>query len=255
MSFGSAYAAAYDSLYRDKDYQGEVRSLEEIFRSYSSRPTKSILDLGCGTGNHAFPLANCGYEVLGVDRSEKMLDGFRKKMTRNSARPVSCHLSDVCHVDLRRSFDAVVMLFAVLSYQLSNAAVTQALRNVRRHLSPGGLFIADFWFGPAVLREGPARRQKTVQTGHGELVRDASGTLDILSQTCTVDYVLRGRSKEGDPLEAAERHMMRYFFPKELELFLEHSSLRLLRLGCFPEIGRDPDQSTWTAALVARADE
>ena len=54
-----------------------------------------------------------------------------------------------------QTFDAAVMMFAVLSYQLSNQDVLSTLATVRRHLQVGGLFIADLWYGPAVLNERP----------------------------------------------------------------------------------------------------
>ena len=49
--FGKEYADQYDLLYGDKDYEAECDLLEKVFRLYSSAPVKTILDLGCGTGN------------------------------------------------------------------------------------------------------------------------------------------------------------------------------------------------------------
>jgi predicted TPR repeat methyltransferase len=56
MVFGN-YARFYDNLYSDKDYAAECRYLEKLFRRHSGRGVRSILDLGCGTGNHDLPLA------------------------------------------------------------------------------------------------------------------------------------------------------------------------------------------------------
>jgi ubiquinone/menaquinone biosynthesis C-methylase UbiE len=56
QSFGLIYSDAYDLIYRDKDYNAECDLIERIFQTYSNS-TRSVLDLGCGTGNHAFPLA------------------------------------------------------------------------------------------------------------------------------------------------------------------------------------------------------
>ena len=66
--FGKTYASAYDAMYAEKDYEGEVDLLEAAFERFGSR-VESVLDLGCGTGNHLAPLARRGYEVAGVDRS------------------------------------------------------------------------------------------------------------------------------------------------------------------------------------------
>ena len=75
--FGS-YAQFYDILYQDKDYEAECDFLEQIFDRYAPGPVRTILDLGCGTGGHTLPLARRGYEVVGVDRSEKMLAEARR---------------------------------------------------------------------------------------------------------------------------------------------------------------------------------
>ena len=78
MVFGKEYADAYDYLYQDKDYKKECDFLEEIFSKFSSG-VKSVLDLGCGTGGHAAILAKRGYQVVGVDRSEEMIEIAKKK--------------------------------------------------------------------------------------------------------------------------------------------------------------------------------
>ena len=55
--FGAVYADAYDLLYQDKDYDAECDLIESLFKNYGESGIKSVLDLGCGTGNHAVPLA------------------------------------------------------------------------------------------------------------------------------------------------------------------------------------------------------
>ena len=77
--FGSEYADAYDILYKDKDYVEECGLIDRFLKTYGNRPVRNVLDLGCGTGNHALPLAQLGYEIVGVDRSKGMLESARKK--------------------------------------------------------------------------------------------------------------------------------------------------------------------------------
>ncbi|MCX8108650.1 MAG: methyltransferase domain-containing protein, partial [Verrucomicrobiae bacterium] len=67
--FGEIYAEAYDSLYKEKDYDLEVSLLERLFQEYRAGAVHRILDVGCGTGNHAIRLAQRGYQVTGVDQS------------------------------------------------------------------------------------------------------------------------------------------------------------------------------------------
>ena len=116
-----------------------------------------MLDLGCGTGGHAVPLAERGYDVVGVDRSPDML---QRAMQRGSS--ARFQLGEIGSLDLGETFDAVLLMFAVLGYQVGNADVQAALATARRHLHTTGLLFADLWYGPAVLAERPAIKGLTL---------------------------------------------------------------------------------------------
>ena len=58
--FGAAYSGSYDAIYGEKDYAAECSLIEELLRTHARGPVSSILDLGCGTGNHASPLTQRG---------------------------------------------------------------------------------------------------------------------------------------------------------------------------------------------------
>lgn len=246
--FGREYAAAYDDLYGDKEYAAECDVVERAFMRYGLGQVRRVLDLGCGTGGHAVPLAQRGYEVVGVDRAADMLERARKQA--NSARFV---LGDITSVDLGETFDAALMMFAVLGYQVTNADALAALKTARRHLRPGGLAFCDLWYGPAVLAERPSDRVKIVQTPTGQLIRAASGELDSRRNVCTVRYHVWRIDDGRLSSDLREQHAMRYFFGPELELLLSTAGLELVRLGAFPVFEDEPSERTWNVALVARA--
>jgi hypothetical protein len=81
----------------------------------------------------------------------------------------------------------------------------------------------------------------------------ASGQLDVQHHLCKVSYRLW--RLEGDRLagQTEETHLMRFFFPLELNLFLECCGFAPIRLGAFPEFDRDPDEMTWNVLGIARA--
>ncbi len=252
--FGAAYAGAYDAMYQDKDYAAECALVHRLFQTYGQGAVQTVLDLGCGTGNHVFPLAEHGYELTGVDLSEGMLERARAKAAALPAvnRP-TFRVGDVRHVELGRTFDGCLMMFAVLSYQLENADVLAALRTVRRHLRPGGLFVFDLWYGPAVLALQPSPRFRVIDVPGGRLLRYSSGELDTARQRTAVYFRLWQLEGERVVREAEETHQMRYFFPLELAFFLETTGLTLLRLGAFPDFDQEPTEQTWNVTGVARA--
>ena len=250
--FGQVYAPAYDVLYRDKDYDGEIELLGRVFRQYATNPVRTVLDLGCGTGNHALRLAASGYTVVGVDRSPEMLSIADRK-AREQTGNLRFRQADIRDVNLGETFDAVLMMFAVLGYQIEDEDVKGALRAARSHLRSGGLLVFDVWYGPAVVAQGTQERVRTMEDADSKWVRTSSGRLDVRRHQCHVNFHLR-RTHDGSTIEeTTERHTVRYFFPQEIELLLDGMGFQLLRLGAFPEFDREPDQTTWNVMAVAVA--
>jgi SAM-dependent methyltransferase len=247
--FGDDYAAAYDDLYHDKDYAAECDLLEGLFETCARRPVRRVLDVGCGTGSHAVLLAGRGYEVVGVDRSSEML---RRARERDNSIPF--RLGDMTTLDLGETFDAVLIMFAVLGYLTDNISVQAALRAARRHLTRDGLLFADVWYGPAVLAERPSERVKVIDTpSGGQVIRTAASRLEPRRNLCTVDYRLWRLEAGKLTAEVREQHPMRYFFEPELHAFLLDAGFDLLRIGAFPNLDEEPSERTWNVAFVARA--
>lgn len=257
LIFGRDYADHYDLLYRDKDYESECNMLEGVFKNYGSGPIESILDLGCGTGNHSLILALRGYHVTGVDKSPDMLEHARQKLgvTQSLVKTdrVTFIQGDVRKMKLERSFDAAIMMFAVLGYQLENADVLAAFSTIRDHLRPGGLLLLDAWYGPGVLIQRPQDRIRAIRDRGEQVLRTASSALDTRRHLCTVRYHMWRLVGDRLAMEVEEEHCVRFFFPRELEFFLEIAGFRLIRLGAFPNFEHEPDESTWNVLAVASA--
>ena len=249
--FGPSYAHEYDALYGTKDYAGECDAIEKLVRQYAAAPARTLLDLGCGTGTHALEFARRGYAVTGADRSAAMLEIARQKASAAAPRPEFVD-GDLRTLRLGRTFDAAVMLFAVLGYQTSDDDFSAALETVAAHLEPGGLFVCDIWYGPAVLAIGTSDRVKVIDEPGGQLHRSSSGVIDAARHTCRVDF--RTWRTAGDRVadESVESHMMRFFFPAELEMFFGRAGLEICAVRSFDDVGAAPGESTWNVWLCAR---
>ncbi len=250
--FGERYSALYDSLYQDKDYVAECDLLERIFSEFGTLPVRDVLDLGCGTGGHAYVLAERGYEVVGVDRSLPMVQRARQKSQGAAAiSDPTFHVADLREFRVDQSFNAVLMMFAVLGYQLEDCDVLSALKTARCQLRPGGLLAFDCWYGPAVDRQRPGSRRKIVATEQGRAIRTSSTSQDCEKNLCTVLFEV---NEEGEAASCTTRetHPMRYFYRPELEAFLNDAGLELLRLEALPDFDRPADEESWNAMGVAR---
>ena len=162
MSSFSDYAPYYDLFYRGKDYAAEAGFVLGVLRDHGCRPHK-MLELGCGTGGHAEHFAKAGCSVLGVDLSERMVGRAEERF---AALPAELSgrfrgmQGDASNFVSPEKVGAVVSLFHVASYQTSNDALLGYFRSARSALEPGGLFLFDFWYGPAVLTDRPHGRER-----------------------------------------------------------------------------------------------
>lgn len=249
--FGEAYADVYDALYSDKNYDAECDLLQRIFGKYAGKDVRNVLDLGCGTGRHAALLAKRGYDVLGVDRSPAMIVQAQKRAAQSpDSNTPQFEVGDIQTFRCNRRFDAALMLFAVLGYQLEDHHVSAALHTARVHLPPGGLLIFDCWYGPAVLHDPPRDRVKPAECGNGCVTRVSKSQLDLPRRRVTVHFKLAHVQDEHER-QWEETHRVRFFFPEDFQRFLASAGFSLLRIGAMPDFNRDPDATTWNVLVAA----
>lgn len=252
MSVFGSYSRYYDLLYREKDYAGEAHYIHDLIQRHRPGALR-VLDLGCGTGRHADCLSQLGYEMVGVDRSEEMLEVARTRAeTRESPAPEFV-LGDVREVRLGRRFDVVLSLFHVMSYQTSNQDLLAGFGTIREHLAPGGVFLFDCWYGPAVLSDRPSVRVRRLEDERTEVTRLAEPVIHPNSNLVDVRYhvFVRDRSS-GAVEEIRETHSMRYLFRPEVDLLLEACGLRMLYCAEFMS-DREPGWNSWNAIFVGCA--
>ena len=250
--FASPYASQYDSLYGDKDYGAECDLVGAAAAEHGVAMTR-ILDVGCGTGGHSLEWARRGVSCTGVDLSPAMIAIAERKSTALAvgARP-QWLVGDARSFEAEGVFDVATMMFAVLGYMSSNDDVLAALQNIRRHLRPGGLFVFDCWYGPAVLSVRPEDRVRLVNGEGTQTIRAASTAIDSLRHLAHVTFRLWTIGGDRYHGYAEEVHAMRYFFPQEIDLLLRMTGFKMASLRRFPDNGALSDDS-WNAVCVAQA--
>ena len=249
MVFDRKYADAYDLLYQDKDYEKECDFIEELFRKYNCQP-RTILDLGCGTGNHALILAKRGYKVTGIDRAVNML-GIARGKAEAADTCVEFIEGDVTNVILDKKFDAVVSMFAVMSYQVTNAAIAAVCKQAKDALVPGGMFVFDCWHGPGVFADKPTTRLKEVDSINGKMIRFSEPEIDFINHIVKVNFTFW--KIENDKIsKTSELHLMRFFFPQEIKYYLEVAGFEKVELYPFLDLNRSLAERDWTMTVVGR---
>jgi SAM-dependent methyltransferase len=112
-------------------------------------PGARVLDAGCGTGRVAARLADLGYDVVGVDVDDAMVE-----VARELHPDLRWVVSDLAALDLgEERFDAVVLAGNVVPF-LEVAELPTVARRLASHLVPGGLLVSGFGLDPAHLPPG-----------------------------------------------------------------------------------------------------
>ncbi len=161
---------------------------------------------------------------------------------------------DIREIRLNKRFDAVIALFHVISYQTTNEDVTAAFETARQHLNPGGVFIFDIWYGPAVLTERPSVRIKRMADDQTEITRLAEPVLHPNENWVDVHYHVFVRNRATQAVaELKETHAMRYFFKPEIELIATHAGFQCLHAEEWLT-GKAIGCDTWGVCFVLRAE-
>ena len=132
----------YDDLYASmgKDYAAETEKLHGFIQKYKHTRGSTLLDVACGTGVHAGFLCK-DYQVEGIDLNANMLKVARKKHP-----DIRFMQGDMRNFDLDRQFDVVTCLFSAIGYMTTKSDLAKAIKNMSRHVLPGGVVVVEPWF-------------------------------------------------------------------------------------------------------------
>ncbi len=255
MNVFEAYARYYNLLYQEKDYAGEVKYIHQLLQRYAPG-CQSLLELGCGTGKHACFLAEQGYRLHGIDVSEKMLQQAVEHISQNFpqlAAQLTFQQGDIRTIHLDRQFDAVLSLFHVISYQTTNEDLQAVFQTVHDHLTPGGVCIFDFWYGPAVLTDRPVGRVKRLEDDHIHVTRLAEPVMHFDKNLVEVKYEVLIENKQTHHLEKVhETHKMRYLFYPELEYMLKQAGLTIIDHLEWMKQKQNLKDRSWYSVIIIR---
>jgi SAM-dependent methyltransferase len=242
------YAQFYDLYYAEKNYSEEVDFVLELASRFGLQP-KSVLDMGCGSGRHLFELAKRGVMGYGFDRSAEMLKLARERL---ELLGIEVTEGDLGSFRDGQRYDLVLAMFAVMGYLTSNEDLLSGFRTAREHLTAGGLFVFDGWFGPAVLAQKPEERVHEYKKDGERVWRRARPYLDPINQVATVHYEIESENADGSRNRFAEDHIMRFMFVQETRLAMEESGLELVYYCPFLQPDGKLSLETWNITFVGR---
>lgn len=252
MIYSSKHAESYDLFYQEKPYREEAQYAAGLIKARFPG-AKTLLDLGCGTGMRSLELARLGFKVCGVDQSSSMLAAARQHLmtaTDISPKEVEFEPGDITGFRSKSRCDAIISLFHVFSYLITEEQLKQAIEGSFANLNSGGVFLFDYWHGPGVLKDPPGVRKKVVENANLRAERAATpGHLpDKHLVKLTVSLRLTDK-QDGSSQENEEFYMMRYWFPEELEEPLKRSGFEAIRH--YSWMTESAPEESWQACTIA----
>jgi len=231
----NASAEYYDLIYSSfKDYPAEARNVAALLRKIHPR-CHSILDVACGTGEHARLLAADGFAVDGVDLEPAFVSIARQK--HPAGRFFEADMSDF---HLPQRYDAVLSLFSSIGYLKTLERVTAALRCFREHLAGGGFILVEPWFPPGVLKPGHLS-VKTAEANGVKVTRTSRVEVEDRVSRILFEYEI---DDQGTNRHASEVHELGLLTTDEMISAFQSAGL---------QVTHDPKGLTDRGMFVARS--
>ena len=179
----------------------------------------SLLDLGCGTGEHLDLLSRAGISCTGIDISENMLAAARGRFPHG----IEFIHQDMADIDYTAAFDVIISLFGSFNYLIYDSDIESVLKKIHRALKPGGLVVLEIWNAPPIfkIKEKDIDLVSVTNVKNATIKRERGFKLREGNSKTVVEVNYRYTIQvNGAPKTLRDRHIMRTFTPDEIKKFL-----------------------------------
>lgn len=195
MAQKTAYLAYDYARFYDWIYEG-INDDIDFYLSAAKECGSPILELACGTGRITIPLAQAGFDVIGLDLSPKMLDIARKKLDREAPEVrerVRLLQGDMSDFDLSEKVNLAFIPCSSLFHLHTKEQHTSCLACIHRCLNPGGRVIIDLTAAKRMANQtvGELKEfKKSLSRASGKMTRELGKKLSIdkQAQCVTVEH-------------------------------------------------------------------
>ena len=187
-----------------------------VLRELGLQADMRILDLACGHGRHANPLAERGYHVTGVDRSAGFLDIARSEATQKGLA-VEYIQQDMRQISFENQFDRVMLMYTAFGY-FDDDENLRVLHNIAKALKTDGLFLFDLPNRDTMLRG--FRPYGVTERGQ-----------DLMIDRCTFDALTGRQINKRIMIRNGKRKdatiVLRLYNPNEIDSLLGMAGLKI----------------------------
>lgn len=234
QTYNSDFSNYYDKITGHKDYQGEINALARFIQQAVSHPAPKVLDVGCGTGNHAALLAEKGYDITAIDLSPDMI---RIAESKNPA--VNFRSGDVAELG-ENGFHFCYSLFNVINCLDTMETLIAFFKAISARLADDGKFFVESWNPIAVIAAPPEIVERTYEFENEKIVRKVTPASAFLHQRLDLQYDVDVYETSGQ-FEKVKSfsviHHLVLFTPLEIEYALQQAGFKNIKIHtALPEL-------------------
>lgn len=232
------FAAVYDTFMDNTPYEFWGERLDGLIRKYGvSKPERDaedvmdsernlVVDLGCGTGTLTELMYRKGYDMIGVDRSESMLNAAMEKKD-GSGSEILYLQQDMRELDLYSTVGTVFSVCDSLNYILEEEELLTVFSLVENYLFPGGLLIFDF---NTDYKYREVIGNATIAENREDCSFIWENIYDIEEEINEYDLTLFVRETDGRFRRFTETHLQRGYTSEQMSSLVRKAGLEILEM-------------------------
>lgn len=198
----SALAIVYDMLRAHEDINQWASYVYQIMMDHGIKPPHKVADVACGTGDMTLYLYDKGYQVVGVDRSQEMLEEAYQKSMGKGIHWIN---QDMLDMRFHEPVDCITCVNDGVNYLLTDDALQKGLQQFHDNLKSGGLLLFDI--------SSRAKLMGMADDFYAEEDDDVAyiwqNHFDEDKQTLTMDISFYIREEDGRFRREEEQHVQR----------------------------------------------
>ena len=223
MEAYTGFASVYDLFMDNIPYKDWSVYVTGLLREYGVNDGL-VLDLGCGTGKLTRLLADAGYDMIGVDLSEEMLE-VALEHEMEEPRQILYLQQDMREFELYGTVRAIVSICDSMNYLMEYEDLVQVLKLANNYLDPKGVFIFDM---NTVYKYREQLGEQTIAENREESSFIWENYFDEDEMVNEYDLTLFIREEDGRYAKYEETHYQRAFELDEVKEAIKEAGMELV---------------------------
>jgi ubiquinone/menaquinone biosynthesis C-methylase UbiE len=224
--FESELVKYYDVMHQHRNYGQECQFANNLIQKYCPG-AKRVLDICCGTGEHAIRMAQLGYEVTGIDASRDMIK-FANEKVKKEGVSVEFRCIDAHALNIVGEFQAAYCLGYTFHYMTTYSEVISFFTRINEALLPQGIFLVDFIDAWGLI-EG-FHRDKYVYRHEGTTIFQFEQTnLDKKKRVRHIEFYYVIDYNDGHAKTIFAEEDIRIFFDDEVQMLLSNCGFEKIK--------------------------